>query len=50
MESINPNDIGELDTETISYITLKNGNMVMIDDSVPEKLKKEKNIKNIEKL
>lgn len=48
MESINPNDINELDTGTISYITLKNGNMVMVDDSVPEKLKKEKNIKSIE--
>ena len=48
MESINPNDINELDTGTISYITLKNGNMVMVDDSVPEKLKKEKNVKSIE--
>ena len=43
MEAINPNDIEELDTGAISYITLKNGNKLMIDDSVPQKLKKEKN-------
>ena len=47
-DTINPNDIEELDTGTISYITLKNGNMIMIDESVPQKLNKGKNHKNIE--
>ena len=42
METINPNDITEVDKNSISLITLKNGNMIMIDDSVPEKPKKEK--------
>ena len=37
MESIHPNDIITLDLNSISYLTLKNGNMVLIDDSVPEK-------------
>jgi hypothetical protein len=39
METIHPNDIQELDADTFSFITLKNGNMIMIDDSVPEKPK-----------
>ena len=47
-DTINPNDIEELDTGTISYITLKNGNMIMIDESVPQKLNKGKNHKNLE--
>ena len=42
METINPNDIIEVDKNSISLITLKNGNMIMIDDSVPEKPKTEK--------
>lgn len=42
METINPNDITEVDKNSISLITLKNGNMIMIDDSVPEKQKTEK--------
>jgi hypothetical protein len=42
METINPNDITEVDKNSISLITLKNGNMIMIDDSVPEKPKTEK--------
>jgi hypothetical protein len=37
MESINPNDIMSLDLNTISYLTLKNGNMILLDDSVPQK-------------
>ena len=37
MESIHPNDIITMDLNSISYLTLKNGNMVLIDDSVPEK-------------
>ena len=41
MESINPNDIITLDVNTISYLTLKNGNMVMLDDTVPQKTNKE---------
>ena len=44
MESIHPNDIITMDLNTISYLTLKNGNMILIDDSVPEKGNKE-NIK-----
>ena len=44
MESIHPNDIITMDLNSISYLTLKNGNMVLIDDSVPEKGNK-KNIK-----
>ena len=41
MESINPNDIITLDVNTISYLTLKNGNMVMLDENVPQKTNKE---------
>ena len=41
MESIHPNDIITMDLNSISYLTLKNGNMVLIDDSVPEKGNKE---------
>ena len=37
MESIHPNDIMTLDMDSISYVTLKNGNMILIDDSVPQK-------------
>ena len=37
MESINPNDIMSLDLNSISYLTLKNGNMILLDDSVPQK-------------
>lgn len=42
MESINPNDIMSLDMEQISYVTLKNGDMILIDDSIPQKSNKEK--------
>jgi len=42
MESIHPNDIITMDLNSISYLTLKNGNMVLIDDSIPEKGNKEK--------
>ena len=45
METIHPNDIQELDADTFSFITLKNGNMIMIDDSVPQKAKTTK-VKN----
>ena len=47
MESIHPNDIITMDLGEISYLTLKNGNMILIDDSVPEKGNKEN--KNIPK-
>lgn len=45
MESINPNDIMSLDLNSISYLTLKNGNMILLDDSVPQKTNGD--IKNI---
>ena len=52
METIHPNDIQELDADTFSFITLKNGNMIMIDDSVPQKFKttKTKNDNNSQKI
>ena len=37
MEALNPNDIINLDFDTISFITLKNGDMIVIDSSVPQK-------------
>ena len=37
MESINPNDIMTLDLNSISYLTLKNGDMVLLDDTIPQK-------------
>jgi hypothetical protein len=43
MESINPNDIMTLDMAQISYVTMKNGNMILIDDSIPQKSNKESN-------
>jgi len=39
MESLHPDDICTLDTSEISYITLKNGNMILIDASTPQKNK-----------
>ena len=52
METIHPNDIQELDADTFSFITLKNGNMIMIDDSVPQKAKtiKSKNDNDSQKI
>ena len=44
MESINPNDIMTLDMGQISYIAMKNGNTVLIDDSIPQKSNKENNV------
>ena len=45
MESIHPNDITTLDMDQISYVTMKNGNMILVDDTVPQKSNKEnKNI------
>jgi hypothetical protein len=37
MEMIHPKDVGLLDPETISFITLKNGNMIMVDNTAPMK-------------
>ena len=37
MESIHPNDITTLDMDQISYVTMKNGNMILVDDTVPQK-------------
>ena len=37
MESINPDDIDDIDHNQISIITLKNGNMISIDETVPSK-------------
>lgn len=37
METIHPNNIPDIDINTISLITLKNGNIIMIDDSAEEK-------------
>lgn len=34
---IHPKDVGLLDPETISLITLKNGNMIMVDNTAPMK-------------
>ena len=34
---IHPKDVGLLDPETISFITLKNGNMIMVDNTAPMK-------------
>ena len=45
MESINPSDIANLDFDSISFITLKTGDMIMIDNSVPKKIQLDKKIK-----
>jgi hypothetical protein len=37
METIHPNNIPDIDIKSISLITLKNGNIIMIDDSAEEK-------------
>lgn len=44
MESIHPNDIITLDMNQISYVTLKNGDMILIDESVPERPNKNKKV------
>ena len=43
METIHPNDFKNLDTDLISSVTMKNGTMIFIDSSAPEKTKKETN-------
>lgn len=47
MESINPNDIFNLDINNISLITLKNGDMIIIDNTIPEKGDNKKNKQKI---
>ena len=37
MENINPDDVFNLDLDTVSLITLKNGNILVLDPSVPKK-------------
>lgn len=46
MESINPDDIGDIDYRQISIITLKNGNMISIDETVPSKKSNKKTQSN----
>ena len=46
MESINPKDFSEIDLSTVEYFTLKNGNMILLDETVPEKKNKVKTNKN----
>ena len=41
METLNPKDVSKLDFDSISFITLKNGDMIMIDGAAPEKYKSE---------
>ena len=42
MENINPKDVPDIDIDTISYITLKNGNVFVLDDATPENPNKPK--------
>jgi len=46
MESINPDDIEDIDPKQISIITLKNGNIIAIDDTIPSKKQKNNKDKN----
>ena len=46
METINPKDISKLDTKDIAFITLKNNNKIMVDESAPEKFSKKSNKTN----
>ena len=47
MDAINPNDISKLDKDTISYITLKNGKIMLVDESAPEKYDSNESKNNI---
>ena len=42
METINPKNFIDIDPTIVSFITLKNGNMIVIDESTPAKSNKEK--------
>ena len=43
METINPKNFIDIDPSSVSFITLKDGNMIMLDDSAPVKPTKENN-------
>ena len=43
METINPKNFIDIDPSLVSFITLKDGNMIMLDDSAQVKPTKEKN-------
>lgn len=47
MEAINPKDLSRLDPDTISYVTLKNGNIIVLDTSVKEKKNENDKIKSL---
>ena len=47
MESINPKDIINLEPGSISFITMKNGTMVVLDESIPAKTTNNKNTEAI---
>ena len=47
MEAINPNDVENLDFNTFSFITLKNGDIIMVDGSVKAKYKTNNHKNNI---
>ena len=42
METINPKNFIDIDPSSVSFITLKDGNMIMLDESTPVKPSKEK--------
>ena len=46
METINPKNFIDIDPNSVSFITLKDGNMIMLDDSTPVKPSKEKKIQS----
>ena len=46
METINPKNFIDIDPSSVSFITLKDGNMIMLDDSAPVKPTKENNNNN----
>ena len=43
METINPKNLIDIDPSSVSFITLKDGNIIMLDESAPVKPTKEKN-------
>ena len=42
METINPKNLIDIDPSSVSFITLKDGNIIMLDESAPVKPTKEK--------
>ena len=49
MESVNPKNFIDIDPSIVSFVTLKDGNMIMVDDSTPAKPNKVKLFSNEEK-